>query len=96
MLKSSQTVAAKKLWGGNKNPDINLVFMCEIEILGSVCHDNIVKLLFSCIGEDVRVLGYGSLSDILHGEKSGGLLEWPQRFAIALGAAKGLTYLIAP
>ncbi|KAG5070011.1 hypothetical protein JHK85_002388 [Glycine max] len=36
----------------------------------------------------------GSLGDVLHGEdKCGELMDWPRRFAIAVGAAQGLAYL---
>ncbi|PKI33342.1 hypothetical protein CRG98_046268 [Punica granatum] len=97
-LKSGQMVAAKKLWGRTHSPEAESVFRSEVETLSRVRHGNIVKLMFSCIGEECRVLVYeymenGSLGDLLHGEKGGELLDWPQRFAIALGAAQGLAYL---
>lgn len=97
-LKSGQIVAVKKLLGGNRKPDSYAIFRSEVETLGGIRHGNIVKLLFSCSGEDFRILGYeymenGSLGNVLHGEKSGGLLDWPKRFKIAVGSAKGLAYL---
>ncbi|XP_056686893.1 LRR receptor-like serine/threonine-protein kinase HSL2 isoform X2 [Spinacia oleracea] len=100
-LKSGLIIAVKKLWGGgggDKNSDMGSLFKSEVETLGSIRHGNIVKLLFSCVGEDIRALGYeymknGSLGDVLHGEKGGVLLDWPRRYAIAYGAAQGLAYL---
>ncbi|XP_016201568.1 LRR receptor-like serine/threonine-protein kinase HSL2 [Arachis ipaensis] len=101
LAKTGQKVAVKKLWGGGRQePDTEteLVFRSEIETLGMIRHANIVKLLFSCSGDDFRILAYeymenGSLGDVLHGEKCGELLDWNKRFEIAVGAAMGLAYL---
>nr|GMD55184.1 LRR receptor-like serine/threonine-protein kinase HSL2 [Ipomoea batatas] len=97
-LKTGQLVAVKKLWEANRERESKEVFKSEVETLGRVRHGNIVKLLYSCIGEDFRILVYeymenGSLGDVLHGEKGGVLLDWPKRFDIAVGAAQGLAYL---
>ncbi|CDY60976.1 BnaC09g50960D [Brassica napus] len=101
-LKSGQTLAVKKLWGGpGHKPESESVFRSEVEILGRVRHGNIVKLLMCCSGEEFRFLVYehmenGSLGDVLHSEKEHRAvspLDWTTRFSIALGAAQGLAYL---
>ncbi|XAR71432.1 Non-specific serine/threonine protein kinase [Bertholletia excelsa] len=97
-LRNRQTVAAKKLWGGNRKADMESMFRSEVEILGRIRHRNVVKLLLSAIGEDFRVLVYeymenGSLGDLLHGEKGGVVLDWSKRFSIAVETAQGLAYL---
>ncbi|KAH7520364.1 hypothetical protein FEM48_Zijuj08G0136100 [Ziziphus jujuba var. spinosa] len=97
-LKTGQTVAVKKLWEGCRKPDTESIFRSEVDTLGRIRHGNIVKLLFSCSGEECRILGFefmenGSLGDALHDERSVSLLDWPKRFTIAVGAAQGLAYL---
>ncbi|KAF7129798.1 hypothetical protein RHSIM_Rhsim10G0084600 [Rhododendron simsii] len=97
-IKSGETVAVKRLWGGNKGGDTEALFRSEVETLGRIRHANVVKLLVSCVGEDFRILVYeymenGSLGDLLHGDKGGVLLNWAERFSIAVGAASGLAYL---
>ncbi|KAJ9170493.1 hypothetical protein P3X46_018598 [Hevea brasiliensis] len=98
MLKTGEIVAVKRLWGGTQKPETESLFRSEVETLGRVRHGNIVKLLMCCSGEEFRFLVYdymvnGSLGDVLHREKGGGLLDWPGRFAVAVGAAQGLAYL---
>lgn len=97
-LKNGQMIAVKKLWEAKRERESEEVFRSEVETLGRVRHGNIVKLLYSGIGGDFRILVYeyvenGSLGDVLHGEKGGVLLDWPRRYAIAVGAAQGLAYL---
>ncbi|KAL3618918.1 LRR receptor-like serine/threonine-protein kinase hsl2 [Castilleja foliolosa] len=98
VLKSGQTVAAKKLWEA-KGSEPEGAFRAEVETMGGIRHVNIVKLLFTCISEDYRILVYeyienGSLGDVLHDLEGGGvLMDWPKRLAIAMGTAQGLAYL---
>ncbi|GMJ08084.1 HAESA-like 2 [Hibiscus trionum] len=95
-LKMGQTVAVKRLW--EVKAEMDTVFKSEAETLGRIRHGNIVKLIMCCSSKELMILVYeymenGSLGDVLHGNKSAGLLDWPKRFKIAIGAAQGLAYL---
>ncbi|KAI3791405.1 hypothetical protein L2E82_05173 [Cichorium intybus] len=72
-------------------------FITEISTISSVQHWNLVKLHGSCIEGARRLLVYEylenkSLDQALFG-KTDVRLDWPTRFNICLGTAKGLAYL---
>ncbi|GMY38749.1 probable LRR receptor-like serine/threonine-protein kinase At1g56130 [Fagus crenata] len=72
-------------------------FVTEISTISAVQHRNLVKLYGFCIDGDRRLLVYEylenrSLDQALFG-KSNLHLDWPTRFSVCLGTARGLTYL---
>jgi serine/threonine protein kinase len=75
-------------------------FRMEVATISSTHHLNLVRLIGFCSEGRHRLLVYefmknGSLDNFLFTteEQSGRLLNWEQRFNIALGTAKGITYL---
>lgn len=71
-------------------------FRLEMNRLGQLRHPNLTPLLGFCVVEEEKLLVYkhmanGTLFSLLHG--SGGELDWPTRFRIGLGAARGLAWL---
>ncbi|XVF39390.1 hypothetical protein PTKIN_Ptkin01aG0030900 [Pterospermum kingtungense] len=71
-------------------------FCTEIAVIGNIHHVNLVKLRGFCAQGKQLFLVYeymnrGSLDQTLFG--SGPVLEWQERFDIALGTAHGLAYL---
>ncbi|RAL52903.1 hypothetical protein DM860_007671 [Cuscuta australis] len=103
--KSGEYVAVKKIRSGKSKLDIELEkqFLAEVEILGSIRHSNIVKLM-CCVSSDEcsKLLVYEymeneSLDRWLHERKRGVIqnvgLDWPKRLQIAIGAAQGLSYM---
>ncbi|KAB1224069.1 hypothetical protein CJ030_MR2G021701 [Morella rubra] len=72
-------------------------FITEIATISAVRHRNLVKLYGCCIIGDRRLLVYEylenkSLDQALFG-KNDLHVDWPTRFSICLGTARGLTYL---
>ncbi|XVF73999.1 hypothetical protein PTKIN_Ptkin13bG0026700 [Pterospermum kingtungense] len=96
LKKKGTVVAVKRLWKG----DGVKVLAAEMDILGKIRHRNILKL-YAClmkVGSSYLVFEYmenGTVFQALHREKKGGQpeLDWYQRYKIALGAAKGISYL---
>ncbi|XP_074296523.1 leucine-rich repeat receptor-like protein kinase PEPR1 [Silene latifolia] len=92
-----ETYAVKKLSLGDQRTG-NGSMVREIETLGKVRHQNLVKLCDFWFGKDYGLILYeymenGSLYDILHGTRSNLVLPWDVRYKIALGTADGLAYL---
>ncbi|KAI8531033.1 hypothetical protein RHMOL_Rhmol11G0106200 [Rhododendron molle] len=80
-------------------------FSAEVDILGTIRHCNIVKLLCCISSEDSKLLVYEylenqNLDKWLHVKKRREtdpalrvVLDWPKRLEIVIGAAQGLCYM---
>ncbi|KAG7017177.1 putative leucine-rich repeat receptor-like protein kinase [Cucurbita argyrosperma subsp. argyrosperma] len=95
MLVDGQVVAVKRAQQGSMQG--GLEFKTEIELLSRVHHKNLLGLVGFCFEQGEQMLVYefmpnGTLRDSLSG-KSGINLDWKRRLRIALGSARGLTYL---
>ncbi|KAL6893738.1 hypothetical protein ACP4OV_007836 [Aristida adscensionis] len=95
-LANRTAVAVKQLEGieqGEKQ------FRMEVATISSTHHLNLVRLIGFCSEGRHRLLVYefmknGSLDAFLFGEAPpGGKMPWPARFAVAVGTARGITYL---
>ncbi|KAK9937724.1 hypothetical protein M0R45_014496 [Rubus argutus] len=94
----SMAFAVKRLNRGNADRDRG--FERELESMGDIKHRNIVTLHGYYTNPHYNLLIYellpnGSLDALLHGRRSmtNKILDWPSRFKIALGAARGISYL---
>jgi serine/threonine protein kinase len=96
VLANRTVVAVKQLEGieqGEKQ------FRMEVATISSTHHLNLVRLIGFCSEGRHRLLVYefmknGSLDAFLFGaDPPGGKLPWPARFAVAVGTARGITYL---
>jgi len=95
VLPDGTVVAIKKLEGvrqGEKE------FRAEMSTLGRIHHVNLIQLLGFCSEGEHRLLVYeymphGSLDGCLFKTSSDDVLSWNMRYQIAIGVAKGLTYL---
>ncbi|CAO1945996.1 unnamed protein product [Urochloa humidicola] len=90
-----QEVAIKKLRAGSGQGDRE--FRAEVEIISRVHHKNLVSLVGYCLYGEQRLLVYEyvpnkTLEFHLHGSGRP-TLDWPRRWKIAVGSAKGLSYL---
>ncbi|KAK3210615.1 hypothetical protein Dsin_015321 [Dipteronia sinensis] len=106
--RSGGVVAVKKIWNNRKlDQKHEKEFLSEVQILGTVRHVNIVKLLCCISNDNLKLLVYEylenrSLDRWLHkrnrpsslsGSVHHVVLDWPKRMQIAVGAAQGLCYM---
>ncbi|PIN04172.1 Serine/threonine protein kinase [Handroanthus impetiginosus] len=97
VMENGLAVAVKRL------RDVNMgekEFREKMEEVGKMDHENLVPLRAYYYNREEKLLVYdylpmGSLSALLHGNKGGGRtpLNWETRAAIALGTARGISYL---
>ncbi|KAH9321362.1 hypothetical protein KI387_016001, partial [Taxus chinensis] len=95
-LQDGQIIAVKRLASGSTDEQKEKDFLTELGIIGHVCHPNTASLIGCCIENGLHLIfdfsPYGSLASVLHGANTQ-LLEWPVRYKVAVGTARGLHYL---
>ncbi|XP_062086525.1 uncharacterized protein LOC133792634 [Humulus lupulus] len=95
-LEGGQEIAVKMLtmWFGQGVDE----FKSLIKLIAKLQHQNLVKIYGYCIHREIKLLIYEYMSNksldyVIFDERQDKLLEWPKRFQIACGIAKGLLYL---
>ncbi|KAL2327906.1 hypothetical protein Fmac_021333 [Flemingia macrophylla] len=95
-LASGLEIAVKRL-SKSSNQGMS-EFVNEVKLIAKVQHRNLVKLFGCCIQKQEKMLVYeymtnGSLDYFIFDSTKGKLLDWPKRFRIICGIARGLMYL---
>ncbi|XP_006645459.2 putative receptor-like protein kinase At4g00960 isoform X2 [Oryza brachyantha] len=96
VLGNGQEIAVKKLSLESRQGVRE--FLNEVRLLLKVQHRNLVSLLGCCASAGHKMLVYpyfpnGSLDHILFDRRKSVQLDWPKRYQIILGLARGLLYL---
>ncbi|EOY31856.1 Kinase [Theobroma cacao] len=93
---NNETIVAVKVLYGSSDKKIEQQFMAEVSTIGRVHHFNLVRLYGFCFDWNLRALVYeymtnGSLDKFLFSEEK--ILGFQKLHEIAIGTAKGITYL---
>ncbi|XP_060965750.1 G-type lectin S-receptor-like serine/threonine-protein kinase At4g27290 [Cannabis sativa] len=95
-LEGGTEIAVKSL-SMNSGQGVN-EFKNEIELIAKLQHRNLVKIFGYCTHREMKLLIYEYMSNksldyFIFDESRSILLEWPKRFQIICGIAKGILYL---
>ncbi|KAF5202762.1 Receptor-like kinase [Thalictrum thalictroides] len=95
ILADGREVAVKQLKIGGSQGERE--FTAEVETISRVHHRHLVSLVGYCMSEHQRLLVYdyvpnNTLYHHLHGEGTS-VMDWATRLKVAIGAARGISYL---
>ncbi|CAI9273436.1 unnamed protein product [Lactuca saligna] len=96
VLETGQEIAVKQLSRTSEQGYDE--FYNEVVCVAKLQHRNLVKLVGYCMDGDERILIYEYMSNksldlLLFDETKSCMLDWPQRFCIINGIARGMLYL---
>ncbi|KAL6324590.1 hypothetical protein AAG906_013402 [Vitis piasezkii] len=96
MMANGEEIAVKKLAPGSTQGREE--FSNEVRLLLKLQHRNLVRLFGCCVEGENRLLVYEylqnkSLDHFIFDKSKSALLDWPKRYNIIIGVARGLLYL---